>query len=142
MIDINNAIQTLVSSDGDLPLAIERYNKGKENKVNEYDFISNIISDPNSTELVAKQLRSLLTIKVFYIISQLQLELMNNLDAIPPKDLARTLASFVTAFSAMTAPATKISFDFESEAEKAANELGLTAEEVKLELKEIMSRNK
>ena len=67
---------------------------------------------------------------------------MNNLDAIPPKDLSRTLASFVTAFSAMTAPATKISFDFESEAEKAANELGLTAEEVKLELKEIMSRNK
>lgn len=141
-VDATQIVKSLVSSEGDIFLASERLSKDIGFKLNEYQFIDEIISNKETAKLASEQLRSLLTIKMFYLITQLQTELLGNLDAIPPKDLARTLASFVTAFSSITAPATKETFDFEAEVNKLADEFELTPEEVRLELKQMFSKNK
>lgn len=134
---LNDAIDVLVSSDCNLPLAAERLSKKTGEKVTEYTLTEMVTASEENSKVLVSKLRALLSIKLFDNIVQMQSELMGKLDEIPAKDLARVIASFITAFSTMTAPQAKMTFNFEDEIRKAAEEFNVEPEVIRSELKQL-----
>lgn len=137
MLDINELVDALASSDGDSFLAAERLSKKHGKKIGEYEITEILTSTPEASKALSDKLRTALVLKMFYLINELQKTLITSIDEIPPKDLARTLSSFMTAFATMTAPQAKSMFDADEEIRKAAELFGVEPEVIRAELNEL-----
>lgn len=139
--DSKKIVDAFISSEGDIPLTVERLNRQNpdEVRVTEYEVIAAISEDENA---VFKKLRNLVTLKLFTTIMSGQFALLSAMEDLPAKELVKAMAQFTAVFAQMTAPSTKDTFDFELEVERAANELGVSADEVRADLKKSLNRNK
>jgi hypothetical protein len=135
---LDKLINIIVSSEGDLPLAASRIKKilGLDETPNEYDIIDSIIGlDSELQEGMIKKFRTLLAIRLFYMIHMVTDRLAENIGNLRPSDLARTHSTLTNSFSTLTTSSTKITFDFDREAAKIAEELNIPVDEVKSEVK-------
>src|SRR4029077_15162333 len=126
-----------VSAVGDVPLALERYRRDNNitEKLTEYDFLNQITADTENGNVLLTRYRMMLTIKMFEMINTVSTGLLGKIDELRPNDLARLHSSLVQSFGQITAPVTKLTFDFDAETRKVAEELGISVEEVMAETK-------
>lgn len=135
-------IATLVGSDGDIPLATERLQKklGLDlgERINEYDIKEQIASlDNELRDSIAHKLRTLLILRIYNLVHLVSEKLVDNIDKLRPAELARTHSSLVNSFASLTVSATKVSFDFDHEISKLAEELQISPDEIRSEIKNI-----
>lgn len=137
--DTQDIITTLVAADGNINLAAERLNRRSDlgERLNEYTIKEKIVSDPNSVDILSRQLRGLLVLKLFDDLMISQQAMLSNIDEMKPSDVARLYASQLSAFTQLTSPSTKDTFDFEGEVMKTAMELGVPVDEVREDLKRL-----
>lgn len=145
-VEIDVLVGLVVSSDGDLGLAAERLNKKlglSYNTILEYELEQRISElDSQTTDSIASKFRALLTIRLYKLIYAATTELQASLSDLKPAELARTHASLVNSFTALTAPATKVTFDFELEAQRIAEEFKIPVEDIRGDLKQMETRLK
>lgn len=141
-IDVNDAIDKLVSAVGDVPLALERYKRDNNvtEKITEYDFLNQVTANTEYSNTLLTRYRMMLTIKMFEMINTVSTSLLSKIDELRPNDLAKLHASLTQSFSQITAPVTKLTFDFDAETRKVAEELGISVEEVMAETKSYMEK--
>jgi hypothetical protein len=137
--NIELLVNTLVGSGGDIPLTAERLctKLGVQyGAITEYDITDAISSFDNETsDGINRRLRTMLAFKLFALIEVLNVELLSKMDKLRPSELARAHSSVVNSFATLTQGAAKVTFDFDHEAEKLADEFGVTPDEIKKEVK-------
>jgi hypothetical protein len=145
-VDTDLIIDIVSSSDGDLALATERLNHRLklDGTILEYELEARLASLDNPTaDKLAGRLRTLLTVKLYNLVIIATDQLKSSMGDLKPAELARTHASLVNSFTAITAPAAKITFDFATELEAIAREFPeYSKEELNEQLKEIERRAK
>lgn len=138
-VDVELLINTIASSDGDVHLAAERLSRKLDvprDAISEYDITERIANlDIQSSDTLASKLRTLLTIRLYNLIHAATVQLAFNLSELKPAELARTHASLVNSFASLTAPATKVTFDFDRELVELSREFGIPVEDMKGEIK-------
>ena len=124
--DIEEIVSIVASSDGDLNLAAERLAKkedGKFGDVTESELKARIAQmDLQSSDMLASRFRTLLTVRLYELIYLVTNQLVFELGSLKPAELARTNASLINSFASLTMPATKVTFDFEAELRRLAEE--------------------
>lgn len=145
-LSIDEISNVVASSDGDLALSAERLCARLEKpygSITEYELQARLSEiDIQASDKLASRFRALLMIKLYNLISLATDRMMGALGDLRPAELARTHASLVNSFTALTAPATKVTFDFNSELEKLSEEFGLPIEDMKAEIKEMENKVK
>lgn len=139
--DINLAIDKLVGASGEIPLTVDRYKTATGEKITEYDLLEAITSaDEETTNALIKRYRILMIVKTFSLIQEMDMELRSKIQDLRPSELARTHASLVQTFGSLTSASTKITFDFEGEVKKLAEEFSLPVEEAAADVKAMMAK--
>lgn len=146
-IDKEVLIALVTGADGDLRLAAERLDRILENDVGttqDYALQSRLANlDLQSADQLATRFRTLLTVKLYSLIVTAMDHLKIGMADLRPSELARTTTSLTASFAALTAPATKVTFDFNAEIEKLAEEFTdedgqkIPIEDIKAGLKEM-----
>lgn len=90
------AMQAVVSADGDLNLAAVRLRTRKAN------ILAAIVTDPANHDTLAKYFRAHQTIRLFGLIETVTNHLEPQLDALKPGELARTLNGLLDTFARFT----------------------------------------
>jgi hypothetical protein len=137
--DVDLLISTLASSDGDLFLAAERldHKLGNERSTtNEYAIKERIANfDVQTADTLSSKLRALLTLKIYNLIIDMTAQLRDRMGDLKPSELVRAHSSMVASFATLTAPATKVTFDFDREVQELAKEFSIPIEDIRGELK-------
>lgn len=144
-VDTEIIIGMITSSDGDVNLATERLNTLLGNPygyIKEYAFQTRLAQlDLQTSDQLASRLRTLLTVKLYHLISLATIQLQGDLCNLRPAELARTHASLTNSFASLTSGSTKITFDFNSEIEKIAAEFpDIPVEDIKTGIKEMSAK--
>lgn len=139
-------LSILASSDGDASLAAERYDTIVGNEygtTKEYAVEAKIAGlNIETADMLSSKFRTLLIVKLYKLISDISIKLAFSLDELKPAELARTHASLVNTFSTLTAPATKVTFDYEGELQRLAEEFQMPIEEVRGDFKKLETKLK
>lgn len=142
VLDSQAVIKAVVSSSGNMALAAERLGSSLGQRVTEYELITSLVSDPDANKVVAEQFRTLLTVKMYGLLASTFDEVASQIDELKPGELVRLHTSLLNSFATMTAPQAKSTFDVQDEARKAADELNLNAQEVEIELRQFLARQR
>jgi hypothetical protein len=135
-IDTETLISIIAGSNGDTHLAAERLSTKLGFKVTGYDIEERLANiDVQTSDRLASKLRTLLTVRLYNLIHQATVQLAFNMDSLRPSELAKTHSALVNSFTSLTAPATKVQFDFDSEVAQLAEELQIPADEIRTEIK-------
>lgn len=146
-IDVEEIISIVASSDGDLNLAAERLAKrdgGDFNTVTEGELKSRIAQmDMQSADLLSSKFRTLLIVRLYELIYLVTNQVVFELGNLKPAELARTNASLINSFATLTSSSTKVSFDFEAELRRIADEFpDVPIEDMRGEINAIQERSK
>jgi hypothetical protein len=140
-IEVDDLLDLLASSDGDLQLAAERLNTKlnlEYGTIKETDLKERVSAfDVQSSDRLSAKFRALLTIKLFNLVILVTNQLQFELGELKPAELAKTHASLVNSFTSLTAPATKITFDYDRELAVLAEDFKLPIEDLRGQLKEM-----
>jgi hypothetical protein len=145
-VDIDTLLDIIASSDGDLYLACERLDNILENTprtTTEYAMQARIASfDIQTSDKLSGKFRSLLIVKLYNLLHITTDEVRNVLGDLKPADLVKTHTSLMNTFATLTAPATKVTFDFDHEVQELARELStddspVSISEIRAQLKEM-----
>lgn len=144
--DLDLVLNILASSDGDLPLACERLTKSlglNRGDILEYELKERVAAlDIQSTDTLSSKFRALLIVRLYNLVIQATSDLALVLGDLKPAELARTHASLVNSFATLTAPSTKVTFDFDRELQDISREFGLPMDDLRGEIKEMDSKIK
>lgn len=148
-VDTDLILETLASSNGSIGLAAERLAKKIDptlpyGSITEYDLEARIASfDIQTADKLSSKLRILLIVKLYNLIHTASDALLDSLGDLKPAELARTHTSIVNSFATLTAPATKVTFDFDREIMDIAREFPeLSIEDVRGEVKRLETKVK
>lgn len=137
--DVDIVLSLLTGSDGDISLTAERYDKLTGNPygtTKEYELNARLAGlDKDNSDRLSGKLRSLLTIKLYYLIHLGMQQLTECMGNLKPAELARTNTSMINSFALLTQAAEKQVFDFESEITKLAEEFDLDTSDIRGQLK-------
>lgn len=139
-------LSILVSSDGDAPLTAERYDKivgNERGTTKDYAVDAKIAGlDIQTADALSAKFRTLLVVKLYKLVVDVGNQLSCTISDLKPSELAKTYTSLTTSFATMTAPAAKVSFDYESEIKRLAEEFELPVEQIKGDFKTMETRLK
>ena len=132
----------VVGAGGALPLAAERATRKLNTKVTEYDIIELVTENDDISERIASQLRSLLLIRMFDVIMQLQIGVSASIEDMKPGEMARTYTALISSFASLTAPSPKSMLDLLDVATKTADELDIDPVSVLRDMEKLLSRRR
>lgn len=140
-VDVDLLIGVIASSDGDTQLASERLSTKLGMRILSQDLEERIAQfDIQSSDKLSAKFRTLLTVKLYNLIHQCTISLLSSIDELRPSELAKTHASLTNSFTSLTAPAAKITFDFDAEIAQLASEFpeefsGMSVDDMRAEIK-------
>lgn len=124
--DVDTLVDLIAGSDANLALAAERFDTKNGNKMgttNGYDISTRVANfDIQTADSLAAKLRTLLVVRLYSLIHDCTTALSMSLDELKPSELAKAHTSLVNSFANLTAPAAKVTFDFDRELKDMVDE--------------------
>lgn len=145
--DVDEFLGIIASSDGNTGLATERINRKLGNKgsdcILEYEVMSRIAEfDVQTADTLTAKFRTLLMVKLYDLITQVQTQVTLTMGDLRPSELAKMHTGLLSSFAQLSAPAAKITFDPEMEIQRLAEEFEIPVEDIRGNLKALENRVK
>jgi hypothetical protein len=142
-VDVNLLIDKLIGASGEIFLAADRYKTETGTALNEYQVLEAVTScDETTAAKLISRYRLLTIVKTFSLIQEMDGDLRSKIQDLKPSELAKTHASLLNTFGNMTRNGDKTLFDYDVELAKLADELELSVDEVKADVKQMMGLKK
>lgn len=143
-IDSVEFVDLVVAAEGNTHLIAERFNRRnrEDAPISDFEVEEKLAKlDQESSDRLLGKLRASLAVRLYRLVILITNDLTNSLGDLKPAELAKTHSSLVTAFTNLTAPATKTTFNLEDELADIAREFpDISQDEIRAGFKEMESK--